>query len=258
VSDPAEYGELWADIYDDHPRHPSARDAERAADLLGTLAGDLAVVEFGIGTGRVALPLAARGFDVHGMDASPAMLNRLAAKPGADRLTVAVADFTRHRMAGRFSLVYAVFNAVLLVPTKDGQVRCFRNAAAHLDPGGHFVVEAYVPDFKKLAGDEQLLVRQLDDDGAWLLSTRYDTVRQLTFGEAIRVGGGRTRRYPIRTRYAWPSELDLMAELAGFVLVARYMDWQRAPFTAASRNHVSVYRLSNASADANPERGLEQ
>jgi SAM-dependent methyltransferase len=243
LPDPADYGERWAEIYDSYGAHPSAEDAEPAADLLAELAGSGAALEFGIGTGRIALPLAGRGVAVAGVEASPAMLDLLAAKPGAERIQAVLGDITEVRVDGRFSLVFAAFNTVLMVPTQQGQIRCFENAAAHLEPGGHFVVEAFVPDFEKLALSESIQVRQLDDEGVWLLAMRHDPLEQLIFSETIRAGEGGTRRYPITLRYVFPSELDLMARLAGFSLVDRYESWSRAPFTKDSRNQVSVYRL---------------
>jgi hypothetical protein len=171
------------------------------------------------------------------------MLARIARRPGGRQVTSEVGDITELRLGRRFDLVFAVFNTVLMVPSQDGQVRCFRTAAAHLEPGGHFVVEAFVPDFTKLAGFESVQVRAVDDDGAWLLASRHDPLRQQIRNETIHVGPEGTRRYPILLRYAWPAELDLMARLAGFRLVDRFADWHRTPLTPAARNQVSVYRL---------------
>jgi Methyltransferase domain len=238
------YGDRWASIYDAYPAHPSAEDAEPAADLLTPLAGGAEALEFGIGTGRVALAVAARGVTVRGIDASVAMLEQLARKPGGDKIDVVAGDITTCRMEGMFGVVYAVFNTVLMVLTQEGQVQCFRNAAAHLSSGGHFVVEAFIPEFTKLAGTGADLVRSIDDEGAWLLSTRHDPLAQLISSDAIRVGPRGIQRYPTTLRYAWPAELDLMARLAGFRLVSRYSDWRCAPLTADSRNQVSVYQLS--------------
>src|SRR4051812_31137532 len=243
LPDPAEYGERWADIYDSYPAHPTAEDAEPAAELLGELAAGRAALEFGIGTGRIALPLVARGVEVAGIDASQAMLDRLAAKPGAEAIRAVVGDISRDRVEGRFGLVYAAFNTVLMVTSQPDQVRCFQNAAAHLEPGGFFVVEAFIPEFQKLALSESTTVRQIDAEGAWLLAMRHDALEQLILSETIRIGPNGTERYPIALRYVWPPELDLMARLGGFALLERVADWRRAAFTAASRNQVSVYRL---------------
>ncbi len=243
ITDIWEYGEKWAEIYDAYPAHPSAADAEPAADLLAELAGAGEALEFGIGTGRVAMALSARGVRVTGIDASPAMLDRLAGKPGAEKISAVVGDITATRVTGLFDLVYAAFNTVLMVLTQDGQVACFANAAAHLRPGGHFVVEAFIPDFTKLAGTGADLVRSIDEDGAWLLRTRHDPMAQIISSESVYAGAGGTRRYPTTLRYAWPTELDLMARLAGFRLAERCADWHRGQLTPASRNQVSVYRL---------------
>jgi SAM-dependent methyltransferase len=238
-----EYGDRWAGIYDAYPAHPSEQDAQPAADLLVPLADGGAALEFGIGTGRMALALAARGVTVCGIDASAAMLDQLARKPGGDTIQVITGDITTTRVDGVFGLVYAVFNTLLMVLTQDGQVECFHNAATHLSPGGHFVVETFIPEFTKLAGTGADLVRSIDDDGAWILRTRHDALARLIHSDAIRIGSGGTQRYPTVLRYLWPAELDLMARLAGFRLVARYGDWRRAPLTVESRNQVSVYRL---------------
>lgn len=241
----AVYGQRWAEIYDSYPAHPPADDAESAADLLYGLVGHGTAVEFGIGTGRVALPLAARGVRVRGIDASPAMLEQLLVKPGADTIETTTGDITDTRIWRDVSLVYAAFNTVLMVLTQAGQVACFRNAAAHLSARGYFVVEAFIPDFAKLTGTDAVLVRHIDDDGAWLLSTHHEPLRQIIRSDTIRVGVDGTRRYPTALRYAWPQEMDLMAQLAGFRLIDRFADWRRAPLTAASRNHVSIYQLTD-------------
>jgi SAM-dependent methyltransferase len=238
-----EYGERWADIYDAYPAHPSSADGKVAADLLAPLCEAGNALEFGVGTGRVALALAERGVRVTGIDASPAMLDKLRGKPGGDKIDVLVGDIVSTRVEGSFGLVYAVFNTVLMLLTQDGQVECFRNAAAHLQPGGHFVVEAFIPEFSKLAGTGADLVRSIDDDGAWLLRTRHDPMAQIIRSESVYVGAGGTRRYPTELRYAWPVELDLMARLAGLRLVERFADWNRTALTAASRNQVSIYIL---------------
>lgn len=245
IPDAEDYGERWAEIYDLHPSHPTAADAEPAAEFLRELAGeDGAALEFGIGTGRVALPLAARGVRMSGLEASQSMLDRLLEKPGAETIHAVLGDIRRDRLPQRFGLVYAVFNTVLMVPTREGQLATFRNAAAHLDADGFFVVETFIPEFEKLALSESTQVRSVDDDGAWLLAMRHDPVRQFIAAEAIRIDQGGTRRYPITLRYAWPSELDLMAELAGFRLVRRNGGWRGEPFVSSSRNHISVYRLN--------------
>lgn len=241
--DPAEYGQVWADVYDTYPGHPTAEDAEPAADLLRPLADAGAALEFGIGTGRIALPLAARGVEVHGVDASPALLARLADKPGGDKIRMVVGDMGTVRVDGHFELVYSAFNTLLMAPTQREQARCFGNAAAHLGPGGVFVVESFVPDPARIGRGRRQVVRQLDDAGAWLLETEHDPVSQVIVNCSIRVDARGVRRYPVTLRYSWPSELDLMAELAGFRLVERWADWSRTPYSADSRNQVSVYRL---------------
>lgn len=238
------YGESWAEIYDSYPLHPTAEDAEPAADLISSIAPGGSALEFGIGTGRIAIPLSARGLTVWGVEVSPAMLDRLADKPGGGAVHAVIGDISSCRVGTTFDVVYAAFNTVLMLPTQDEQVRCFRNAALHLWTGGCFVVEAFVPDFAKLTRRRAIDVRQLDDAGAWLVSMHHDPLRQLIFNETIRVDASGPHRYPITLRYAWPQELDLMARLAGFTLRERWADWRRAPFGESSRNQVSIYELS--------------
>jgi SAM-dependent methyltransferase len=241
--DSAEYGETWAGIYDDYPAHPTAADAEPAGEFLAKLAEGGPVLEFGIGTGRIALKVAALGTSVCGMDSSRAMLDRLAVKPGAEHIRTVVGDIAKDRFAGRFSLVFAAFNTVLMLPDQERQARCFQNAANHLKRGGVFVVETFVPDFAKLTQRRSHEIKDVDDHGLWVMTMRHDPLRQLIFNEAVRIGPGVVRRYPVVLRYAFPAELDLMARHAGFRLCERYADWRRTPFTESSLNQVSVYRL---------------
>ncbi len=243
--DPAAYGERWVEIYDAYPAHPTAEDAEPAADVLADLAGDYAALEFGIGTGRVAIPLSARGVDVRGIDASSAMLQRLREKPGGGTIPVLRGDIRRDRMDGRYLLVYAVFNTLVMLLNQADQVSCFENAAKHLEPGGWFVVETFVPDFHKLTMRKSIDVKHLDRTGAWLLSMHHDPLRQLIFNESIRIDATGVQRYPVTLRYAWPSELDLMARFAHLHLVDRFASWLREPYEHTSRNQISIYRLGS-------------
>ncbi len=208
-------------------------------DLLAELAGDGRALEFAIGTGRIALPLAERGVPVAGFDNSEAMLARLREKPGAERIEASVGDMVATRVDGEFSLVYLVFNTIFNLVTQDGQVACFENAAAHLPSGGRFVIEARVPELQRLPLGQTVLPWRADPDG--MSYYVYDVVTQRLSGQHYYFVDGRVEPSPTEMRYAWPSELDLMARLAGMRLQHRWGGWQREPFTPLSPSHVSVY-----------------
>jgi SAM-dependent methyltransferase len=209
-------------------------------DVLAELADGRAALELAIGTGRVALPLSERGVEVHGIELSEAMVDRLRAKPGAERIGVTIADMTTARVDGRFGLVYLVFNTIGNVTTQDDQVRCFETAAAHLEPGGHFVVEVGVPILRRLPPGERFGVFDHTDEHVGI--DEYDTATQLMWSHHYSSGDGTTyRRSSVPFRYAWPAELDLMARLAGMELAARWADWDRSPFTSDSTKHVSIW-----------------
>lgn len=217
-------------------------DPERVGatvDFLAQLAGDGAALELGIGTGRIALPLAARGVHVHGIDLSEAMVARLRAKPGGDAIPVTIGDFATTRVDGSFSLAYVVFNTIENLTTQDEQVACFENAAAHLEPGGCFVVEVGLPDLQRLpfgerfrpfhVGEKHLGIDEYDVASQGLVSHHY----------LLRDGDAELRSIPFR--YVWPAELDLMARIAGMRLRERWSGWRREPFTRESTSHVSVW-----------------
>ena len=213
-------------------------------DLLQELAGGGPALEFAIGTGRVALPLAARGVPVSGIEHSPDMLARLRAKPDGDaaRIPVVVGDMATSRMqdAGAYRLVYLVFNTLGNLTTQDAQVECFRNAAHHLAPGGRFLVEIEVPALRRLVPGERLVVFDRSDDHIGI--DEYDVATQAMWSHhASFRSDGRVERFSMPFRYVWPAELDLMARIAGMRLVHRWADWSRAPFTSESPSHVSVW-----------------
>jgi SAM-dependent methyltransferase len=213
---------------------------EPAVDFLAELAGDGAALELGIGTGRIALPLARRGVRVAGIDLSEAMVAELRAKPGGEAIEVAIGDFASTRVVGTFSLAYLVFNTIMNLTDQDEQVDCFQNAAAHLGPGGCFVIEVGVPDLQRLPRGETYRPFRVDAEG--LGFDEYDVVRQglVSHHFWIEDGAWRSRSGPFR--YVWPAELDLMARLAGMSLRERYAGWRREPFTALSESHVSVWQ----------------
>jgi hypothetical protein len=237
------FGERIAAVYDE--RSASVFDPAVVAptvDLLAELAGDGAALEFAIGTGRIAVPLAERGVRVAGIDNSEAMLQRLREKPGAERIEAVAGDMAATRVEGEFSLVYLVFNTIFNLTTQDGQVACFENAAAHLRAGGRFVIEARVPELQRLPLGQTMLPWRADPDGMSFYV--YDTVVQRLSGRHYEFVDGRVESNPIEMRYAWPSELDLMARIAGLQLEDRWANWERAPFTGLSPSHVSVYSVA--------------
>jgi SAM-dependent methyltransferase len=235
------FGERVAATYDAHSASmfdPGV--VGPAVERLAELAGGGRVLELAVGTGRIALPLAARGVPVAGIDSSEAMLARLRDKPGAERIEAVAGDMAVTRVAGEFTLVYLVFNTIFNLTTQDGQVACFENAAAHLGSGGRFVIEARVPELQRLPLGQTVLPWRADPAG--LSYYVYDVVTQRLSGQHYLVEDGGLRASPIEMRYAWPAELDLMARLAGMRLEHRYGGWDGAPFTGLSPAHVSVYR----------------
>lgn len=212
-----------------------------AITLLEELAAGGPVLELGIGTGRIALPLAERGVAVHGIDASPAMVARLREKPGGASIPVTMGDFSSFNLDQRFALVFVAFNTMFSLETQDQQVDCFRSVAAHLRDDGRFLVEAFVPDLSRFQQGQRLATVRVDDDGEWLEASQHNAAGQHVDSRLIRITQSGVERFPIRIRYAWPSELDLMARLAGLSLRHRWSGWRRTPFTSASGFHVSVY-----------------
>ncbi len=229
------FGERVAAHYDE--RSGDAPDA--VIDVLAELAGDGAALEFAIGTGRIALPLAQRGVRVAGIDDSEAMLRRLRAKPGADRIEAVAGDMATTRVDGEFSLVFLVFNTISNLTTQDAQVACFQNAADHLRSGGRFVIENNVPALQSLPPGQTVLPFRADPEG--FSYDVYDVVSQNFSSQHFYIVDGRLEAFPVEFRYAWPAELDLMARLAGMRLEHRWAGWGREPFTALSPGHVSVY-----------------
>ncbi len=235
------WGPELAEVYD---AVSSAQFEAAALDpMLGflvNLAGDGPVLEFAVGTGRVALPLAARGLRVHGVELSPAMAEQLRVKPGAAAVPVTVGDMTTTRVPGEFTLVYLVWNTIMNVTTQDEQLAVFANAAAHLAPGGCFVVEVIVPQLRSVPRGEQGRVFTLEPDHVGI-ETFDDLVGQVAWSHHWMQVDGRLVKHSAPYRYVWPSELDLMARLAGFRLRERSQDWSREPFTSESTSQVAVF-----------------
>jgi SAM-dependent methyltransferase len=228
----AVYDDLVADMFE-----PAV--VEPAVELLAELAGHGSALEFGIGTGRIALPLAERGVPVRGIDASEAMVSRLRAKPGGDAIDVTIGDFATTRVDGQFSLAYLVFNTIFNLVTQDEQVSCFENAARHLESGGAFVIENGVPELQRLPVGQNINV--IGVDAREMSFDVYDVVTQGLTSHHFVISDERINSFPFEGRYVWPSELDLMARLAGMSLRERWAGWKREPFTSVSSSHVSVY-----------------
>jgi SAM-dependent methyltransferase len=240
-----------ADGFFDEPvarRYDSSDDPEfepatiaATVDILEGLAAGGPALELGIGTGRIAVPLAARGIAVSGIDLSRAMVKRLRAKPGGRNIDVTIGDFSTATVGapGSFALAYLVFNTILNLTSQDAQVACFRNAAGHLRRGGRFVIEVGVPELRRLPPGETVLPFLIGET-RWGFD-EYDVANQGLTSHHFEIVGGKVERLSVPFRYAWPSELDLMATMAGMRLVHRWAGWRREPFTSESRHHVSVW-----------------
>ena len=228
------YEIYWPESFD-----PAVVDP--AVNFLADLAGTGAALELGIGTGRLALPLSQRGVRVHGIELSQAMVDQLRAKPGADGVGVTIGDFATTKVDGTFTLAYLVRNTIMNLTTQDEQVECFRNVAEHLEPGGCFVIEVIVPTLRQLPPGET--VRAFTVTPTHLGFDEYvDLAAQISVSHHYWVVDGRLETFSAPFRYVWPSELDLMARLAGMALRERWSDWNREPFTGESRTHVSVWQ----------------
>ena len=233
----ARYDESAADMFD-----PAVVDP--AVDFLVELARSGRALELGIGTGRIALPLAQRGVPVHGIEMSNAMVARLRAKPGGEDIGVTIGDFATTTVDGTFSLAYLVFNTISNLTTQAAQVACFRNVAAHLEPGGCFVIEVGIPGLQRLPPGETARVFHISET-RWGID-EFDVANQGLTSHHFEIVEGRVERNSVPFRYTWPSELDLMAELAGMRLRDRWSGWKREPFTSDSRKHVSVWETPAA------------
>jgi len=229
------FGEDVAVRYDDDAVMFDPAVVDPTVDLLAELAGDGAALEFGIGTGRIAVPLAARGVPVHGIDLSQAMVARLRVKPGAEQIAITIGDFATTRVEGTFSLVYLVFNTIGNLTTQSEQVACFENAARHLHPGGYFVIELGFSGGRR----GSLSVFDLSDTHVGV--DEYDAATQRLVSHHFSLVDGRWERLSIPFRAVGPGELDLMARMAGMSLRERWGGWTREPFTSQSSKHISVW-----------------
>jgi SAM-dependent methyltransferase len=228
----ARYDALCADMFE-----PCVVDA--AVDILAELAGGGRALELGVGTGRIALPQARRGVKVHGIELSRAMVARLRAKPGGEAIGVTIGDFATARADGTFTVAYLVFNTIMNLTTQPAQVACFCNVAAHLEPGGCFVIEVMIPDLRRLPAGQNVVPFHASPT-RWAFDI-YDVATQTMSSNYVEVTGGRGEYTSTPFRYVWPAELDLMAQLAGLRLRQRWAGWTREPFTSESRQHVSIW-----------------
>ena len=222
---------------------PSLPYPRSAANTLARLTGRGRALELGVGTGRVALPLAALGVEVHGMDASEAMVAELRRKPGGPDIPVTIGDFADFSLDARYDLVFVVFNTFFSLPSQEAQMRCFGTAARHLSADGVFVIEAFVPNVARLARGKEVSA-DIHGDTVLLLVAEFDVNEQRVNARHLFISGSGIEMFPVELRYAWPSELDLMARLAGLRLKDRWADWAGTPFTSRSRAHVSVYETT--------------
>jgi SAM-dependent methyltransferase len=236
---PATYGDRIADVYDAF--YEETLDTDRAVEALAELAGGGPVLELAIGTGRLALPLVEQGLEVDGVDASERMVEKLRAKPGGEAIRIALGDFADVPVEGEYRLVFVAFNTLFALLTQEDQLRCFANVAQHLTDDGAFVVEAFFPDLARFDRNQRTAATVVDGGRVMLDASRHNPVEQRVDSQHIVITEEGTKLYPVSIRYAFPSELDLMARLAGLRLRERWGSWKREPFTGESGRHVSVY-----------------
>jgi len=239
--DPAFFGDRYAHEYDER----TDLDPTPAVDFLAGMVPDGGrVLELAVGTGRVAVPLAQRGVDVEGIEGSAAMVELMRAKPGGASIPTVIGDMADVAVTGPFRLAYLVFNTLFNLPSQARQIDCFRNVAKVLEPGGLFVIECFIQDVTEFDRGQRVATRALSEDSVSMEFLLHDPVEQAVTYQRVTFDAEGTKLRPLRLRYCWPSELDLMARLAGLRLRERYNGWDRSPFTAASRQHVSVYELA--------------
>jgi SAM-dependent methyltransferase len=235
------YGERIAGRYDEWYGEVD----QATIHTLKELAQGGRALELGIGTGRIALPLQQAGVAVDGIDASPAMIARLRSKPGGDQIPVTMGNFADVAAEGQYALVYVLFNTFFALLTQDEQIRCFRNVGRHLSPSGVFAIEAFVPDLTRFHGRQALRTVDVGVDQVRLDASQLDPVTQLITSQHVVLTEGGIRLYPVKIRYVWPAEMDLMARLAGLQLKHRWESWEKAAFSANSGQHISIYERAS-------------
>ena len=239
------YGDLIAGVYD---QFYGPTDVAERVDVLAELASGGRALELGVGTGTYALPLADRGVEIHGIDSSSAMLDQLRAKDGGETLPVTIGDFADVDVEGAFSLVFVISNTFFMLTSQEDQIRCFQNVASHLDETGVFLVHAFVPDPSMYDRGQHLSADLPDLTSVRFNVSIHDAMNQVIDFRHVDLTEQGVRMYPGRLRYVWPSEMDLMARLAGLRLRSRWADWNRSPFTSQSRSHVSIYERAGSTA----------
>jgi SAM-dependent methyltransferase len=238
------YGDKVAEVYDRMP-YVAARPSDATVEFLAAVAGKRRVLELGIGTGRIAIPLAAKGFKVSGLDASAKMVAQMRAKPGGDAIPVVMGNFGDVKIGGKFSLIYVVFNTFFSLPTQEAQVRCFQRIATHLTDDGVFVIEGFVPDLGRYDRGQRVGAIYASAERVLFEVTQNDVSEQCIRSVQVEIRDAEAPRlYPVQLRYAAAAELDLMARLAGMRLRARYGGWNREPFNIMSQSHISLYELA--------------
>lgn len=238
------YGDRIAGVYDSW--YQERLDPAAAVEMLAGLAGSGRALELGVGTGRVAIPLAARGVQVEGIDASEEMVARMRAKPGGADIPVHMGDFADVGVDGLYSLIYIPFTTFFALSSQDEQLRCMRNVRAHLDAGGCFVMDAFVPDVRRYTYNQCTYVADVKLDQVMIDVSTHDPVNQTIMSSHVLFeDGGTVRLFPVMVRYAWPAELDAMGLASGLVLADRFGDYERRRFDASSTRHVSVYRTAD-------------
>jgi SAM-dependent methyltransferase len=241
---PSTYGDAIAGRYDD--LYQDMFDIDATVTFLAGYARGGRALELGVGTGRIALPLAERGVEVHGVDASEAMVAKMRAKPGGDRITVAMGNFVDPPVEGPFDLIYIPFNTLFGLTSQDEQIRCFANIAALLADEGVFALDAFVPDLTRFDRHQRFSVERIEDGIVYVDATRHDPMRQRSSTYHLALSQDGIEMFPVEIRYAWPSELDLMGRLAGLRLAERWASYSREPFGADSPSHVSVYERARS------------
>jgi SAM-dependent methyltransferase len=238
----ARYGDRIAEIYDERYADRLADETAATVAFLKELAGPGPALELGIGTGRIAIPLSEAGVEVHGIDASEAMVAKMRAKPGSDRISVTIGNFADFSLETSYAVVYVVFNTFFGLLDQEKQVSCFRAVARHLADGGVFVMQAFVPDVTRFdAHDQRVSLESMGPDDVTLEVSEHDPFGQRTDTAYVVISESGTRIYPVKLRYAYPSELDLMARLAGLRLRQRWAGWDRTPYPGNAWNHVSAW-----------------
>lgn len=244
---PSTYGDRVAGVYDEwylRPDHPYLGDIARTVSFLRELAGEGPALELGVGTGRVALPLREAGVEVHGIDASEAMVAKLREKPGGEHIPVTIGSFADFSLEMRFRLVYVVFNTFFALETQEEQISCFRAVARHLTEDGLFAMEAFVPDPTRFDRGQRVQVIDVGTQEVRLEATRHDPLEQRSTTQHVVIREDGIRLYPVQIRYAFVPELDLIAQLAGLHLRERWAGWNREPFGNGAAKHVSVWEPS--------------